>query len=513
MAGRIVTVIASMLLFGATGDLAGRFLLPALARLHASKHVPANFRVLGAAREGWDDAMFQRHVALHLDDYASDLSEALRESFVRCLRYRPVDFADVDSLAAVVAAAQPFNDRGGPDGSKGKTPATDSGGSTEPVVAYLALPAAVFPTAVEALDDVGLPTGSRIVLEKPFGEDLDSAIRLNELLARVVGVAGERAVFRVDHVLGMATVQNLLAVRLANRVLEPVWNSAHIEEVELLWEETLGLEGRANFYDRTGALKDVIQNHLLQVLCLVAMEPPVSLGERDLRDRKLDVLRSVRPWPGPDVLRPRRARYTAGQLSDTGGADGRAVPGYADEEGIDPQRGTETFAEVTLELENWRWSGTRFVLRTGKAMADRRKQVVVRFRAVPHLPIGEDVQPPAANELRIGLDGPCDLTLALTGSASGPPPWLAPLPLTPQLAGLQLPAYRKVLVDRLSGDSALSIRGDEAEQAWRILTPVMEAWARGRVPLLEYPAGSAGPAEDRKGHRQPLDQTAAGQHR
>jgi glucose-6-phosphate 1-dehydrogenase len=513
MAARIVTVIASMLLFGATGDLAGRFLLPALARLHASKHVPAHFRVLGAAREGWDDAMFQRHVARHLDDYASDVSEALRESFVRCLRYRPVDFADVDSLAAVVAAAQPFNDRGGPDGSEGKTPATDSGESTEPVVAYLALPAAVFPTAVEALDDVGLPTGSRIVLEKPFGEDLDSAIRLNELLARVVGVAGERAVFRVDHVLGMATVQNLLAVRLANRVLEPVWNSAHIEEVELLWEETLGLEGRANFYDRTGALKDVIQNHLLQVLCLVAMEPPVSLGERDLRDRKLDVLRSVRPLTPTEVVeRTRRARYTAGRLSDTGGADGSVVPGYAKEEGIDPQRGTETFAEVTLEVENWRWSGTRFVLRTGKAMADRRKQVVVRFRAVPHLPIGEDVQPPAANELRIGLDGPYDLTLALTGTASGPPTRLAPLPLTAQLAGPELPAYSRVLMDVLSGDSALSIRGDEAEQAWRILTPVMEAWARGRVPLLEYPAGSGGPPKNRKGHRQPLDH-AAGQHR
>src|SRR3954469_18748846 len=494
MAGRIVTVIASMLLFGATGDLAGRFLLPALARLHASKHVPANFRVLGAAREGWDDAMFQRHVALHLDDYASDLSEALRESFVRCLRYRPVDFADVDSLAAVVAAAQPFNDRGGPDGSKGKAPATDSGGSTEPVVAYLALPAAVFAPAVEALDDVELPTGSRIVLEKPFGEDLDSAIRLNELLARVVGVAGERAVFRVDHVLGMATVQNLLAVRLANRVLEPIWNSAHIEEVELLWEETLGLEGRANFYDRTGALKDVIQNHLLQVLCLVAMEPPVSLGERDLRERKLDVLRSVRPPPPPEGAgRTRRARYTAGRLSDTGGADGAVVPGYAQEEGIDQQRGTETFAEVILEVENWRWSGTRFVLRAGKAMAARRKQVVIHFRMVPDLPFGDGARHPAANELRIGLDGPYDLTLALTGTASGPPTQLVALPFTAQLAAPDLPAYGRVLMDVLAGDSTLSIRGDEAEQAWRILTPVTRAWADNQDPLLEYPAGSSGP--------------------
>jgi glucose-6-phosphate 1-dehydrogenase len=486
-------VITRMLLFGATGDLAGRFLLPALARLQASGHIPDDVRIVGAAREAWDDAAFQRHAARQLEEHASDLSEGLRRSFVRCLRYRPVDFADLDSVARIVAAALSSDDReAAADGGGGDAPAVDSSGSTEPVVAYLALPAAVFPTAVEALGGVGLPTGSRIVLEKPFGEDLDSAIKLNELLKRVAGVAGERAIFRVDHVLGMATVQNLLAVRLANRVLEPVWNSAHVEEIELLWEETLGLEGRADFYDRTGALKDVIQNHLLQVLCLVAMEPPVSLGERDLRDRKLDVLRSVRPLTEAEVARTRRARYTAGRLSDSGGADGSVVRGYAEEEGIDPRRGTETFAEVTLEVENWRWSGTRFILRTGKAMAARRKQVVVRFRAVPHLPF-TGASEPARNELRVGLDGPYDLTLALTGTASGPPTHLAPLPFTAQLAAPELPAYSRVLMDVLAGDSTLSIRGDEAEQAWRILTPVMEAWVQGRVPLLEYPAGSSGP--------------------
>jgi glucose-6-phosphate 1-dehydrogenase len=261
-----------------------------------------------------------------------------------------------------------------------------------------------------------------------------------------------------------------------------------------LWEETLGLEGRANFYDRTGALKDVIQNHLLQVMCLVAMEPPVSLGERDLRDRKLDVLRSVRPLTERDVARTRRARYTGGRLSATGGADGGVVRGYAEEEGIDPRRGTETFAEVTLEVANWRWSGTRFVLRTGKAMAARRKQAVLRFRAVPDLPFGDGAGQPVANELRIGLDGPYDLTLALTGTASGPGARLEPLPFNAQLAAPELPAYSRVLMDVLAGDSTLSIRGDEAEQAWRILTPVMEAWAQDRVPLLEYSAGSAGPA-------------------
>jgi glucose-6-phosphate 1-dehydrogenase len=289
-------------------------------------------------------------------------------------------------------------------------------------------------------------------------------------------------------------VQNLLGVRLVNRVLEPVWNSTHIEQVDILWDETLAMEGRVSYYDKTGALKDVIQNHLLQILCLVAMEPPVSLGERDLRDRKLDVLRSVRQLTPADVAsRTRRARYTAGRLASTGGADGRVVPAYVEEDGIDPERGTETFAEVVLELESWRWSGTRFLLRTGKALAQRRKEAVVRFRPVPHLPFGDDDAEPAANELRIGLDGPYDFTLSLTGWATGPPSHLAPLALDAELPAPELPAYSRVLMDVLNGDSTLSIRGDEAEEAWRILTPVLQAWAEDRVPLEEYPAGSTGP--------------------
>jgi glucose-6-phosphate 1-dehydrogenase len=345
-----------------------------------------------------------------------------------------------------------------------------------------------------------LPAGSQIVLEKPFGEDLDSAVELNRLLARVAGTAGEGAVFRVDHALALATVQNLLGVRLANRVLEPVWNSTHIEQVDILWDETLALEGRASYYDRTGALKDVIQNHLLQILCLIAMEPPISLNERDFRDRKVDVLRSVRPLTPADVVsRTRRARYTAGKLASTGGADGRAVLDYADEEGVDPRRGTETFAEVVLELESCRWTGTHFSLRTGKALAQRRKEAVVRFRPVPHLPF--DDAEPATNELRIGLDGPYDFILSLTGMASGPPSHLAPLVLDADLSAPDLPAYSRVLMDVLKGDSALSIRGDEAEEAWRVLTLVLEAWADGRVPLEEYPAGSDGPT--------PLDDAAS----
>jgi glucose-6-phosphate 1-dehydrogenase len=462
--------IDRLVLFGATGDLAGRYLLPALARLLATRQLPPGFEIVGAAREEFDDTGFRRLATGHLDRHAPDVPADVRTALVAALRYRPVDIADPASVARVL------------DGGNG------------PVAAYLALPPATFPAAVTSLGKVGLPAGSRIVLEKPFGEDLPSAVALNDLVAQIAGGAGEDAVFRVDHVLGMATLHNLLGARLANRVLEPLWNSTHIERVDVIWDETLALEGRAGYYDHAGALKDVIQNHLLQILCLFAMEPPESVSVRDLRDRKVDVLRSVRILSPDDVARQTtRARYTAGVLAPPPEGAGTAVPAYIDEDGVDPSRRTETFAEILLELDTTRWAGTPFLLRTGKALSRRHKGVVVRFRPVPSLPFGPDTPDPPPNELRIGLDGPESFTLHLTGSAPGPPPHLAPLVLTAELPANELPAYSHVLLHVLDGDNTLSIRGDEAELAWRIMTPIIETWAEGRVPLQDYPAGSTGP--------------------
>jgi glucose-6-phosphate 1-dehydrogenase len=352
-----------------------------------------------------------------------------------------------------------------------------------PLAAYLALPPAVFPATVSALHDAGLPDGSRIVLEKPFGTDLDTALSLNRLLASLVP---EQAVFRVDHFLAMTTVQNLLGTRLANRVLEPTWNSTHIDRVEIVWDESLALEGRAGYYDGVGALKDMLQNHLLQLLCLIAMEPPISLGERDLRDRKVDVLRSIRPLAGDEILRrTRRARYVSGRIGD------HEVPAYVDEEGVDPAHRTETFAQIDLELDNWRWPGTIFRLRTGKALGRDRKEVTVHFRSVPHLPYGLEGEP-ADNVLRLGLD-PERLTLELTGIGAHVGT-LAPLTLSAQMEPPGLPAYGGLLRQVLAGDAALSIRGDEAEESWRVVTPVLDAWFKDLVPLEDYPAGSHGPA-------------------
>ncbi len=450
-------MIDRLVIFGGTGDLTGRYLLPGLAALGERGHLSEGFELVGASREDWDDEQFRSWAAGWLQREAKGVDPSATTALVRSSRYQRLDLADPASVAACVA-------------------------SEGPVAAYLALPPGVFPTAISALHLAGLPTDSQVIIEKPFGEDFESARALNRLLAELVD---ERHVFRVDHFLAMTTVQNVLGTRLANRVLEPIWNSAHIDEIEIIWEEPLALEGRAGYYDHVGALKDMLQNHLLQLLCLVAMEPPISLGERDLRDRKVDVLRSVRPFDDHGVAtRTRRARYRAGRVGD------REIPAYVDEDGVTPEHGTETFAEVALELDSWRWSDTTFRLRTGKAMEADRKEIVVHFRPVPHLPFehpkGSD------NRLRFGLE-PEGLTLELTGTGPGVTLSLVPLTLSAELAPPELPAYGRILLDALCGNSALSIRGDEAQESWRVLTPVLEGWSRDLAPLQEYDAGSNGP--------------------
>jgi glucose-6-phosphate 1-dehydrogenase len=450
-------VIDRLVIFGATGDLTARFLLPALGSLRAAGLLGERFRLTGAGRDDWDDERYRQWAAAQLERHARDLPSAARDTIVAGSSYRRADVGDPRSVAAVIAGEGPL-------------------------AAYLALPPSVFPSAVSALHGAGLPAGSRIVLEKPFGVDLASAVALNRLLAEGMS---EEEVFRVDHFLAMTTVRNVLGFRLANRVLEPLWNSNHIARVDIVWDESIALEGRAGYYDGVGALKDMVQNHLLQLFCLVAMEPPVSLGERDLRDRKVDVLRSVRPLTDDDVLRhSRRARYSAGQIGDL------RVPAYVDEDGVDPKSRTETLAEVELRLNNWRWPDTVFRLRSGKALGRDRKEVAVYFREVPPLPFSQASASP--DVLRFGLE-PEGLSLELTGIGSRRGE-LTQLSLAAQIEPSELPAYGHLLLDILNQNAALSIRDDEAEESWRLLTPVLDAWAKDLVPLEEYPAGSGGPA-------------------
>jgi glucose-6-phosphate 1-dehydrogenase len=383
-------VIARLVLLGAGGDLAGRFLLPALAGIGDEP-----IAVTGADTADWDDRTFRRHVAARLERHAPHVPH---DRLLRSLRYRRADVADAGAVARALAG-------------------------TGPVAVYLALPPRAFPAAVASVARAGLPLSSRVAIEKPFGEDLEGAVALNAGLANLVS---EDAVFRVDHVLGMPATQRLIERRLGP---DDGWDAEHIAEVEILWEETIALEGRAGFYDAAGALRDVLQNHMLQLLALVAMEPPA--GVEDLRERKVAALRATHATDAT-----RRGRYA----------------GYAEEQGVDPARATETFAEVLMTVDTPRWAGTTFRLRAGKALSRGYKGIVLHRRD------GEDE--------RIEVD---------------------------RLGEGEPPAYAHVLRDLLSGGSALSVRGDEAEEAWRIVTPVLRTWADDRVALLEYPAGSDGP--------------------
>lgn len=434
-------------MLGATGDLTGRLLLPALVRLWHAGELAANFAFVGAGPQDWDQVRFQNHARAHLASHAADVEEAVREEFLGILRYRKVDAlvpSDVERLL-------------------------DTWGDSEPVTLYLALPTHLVAATVDVLEALTLRPQLRIAVEKPFGEDLESAMALNAALARVT--AGEHSIFRVDHVLGMPTVADLPSAMAAIRASTASRPGSFVAQISILWEETLALEGRAAFYDRAGALRDLLQNHLLQILCLVTMSHLPETGE-DLVAGRLRALKAVRvPTAAQARTDSRRARYTAGQLATDRGA---SVPDYIAEPGVDPGRQTETLAEATFLIADPLWTKTRFVLRAGKAMGLRRRGVLIEF--------GSDRAQPQGVDTWIDVDK----------SAAVPPraAVTAQVPVV-QAAPLEQVAYMNVLRSLLSGSSALSVSAAETELAWRLFTPILEAWRAGEVPLGEYPAGSS----------------------
>jgi glucose-6-phosphate 1-dehydrogenase len=458
-------VVERIVIFGATGDLTGRYLIPALARLYEAGKLPSGIKITGVDRKKWKNGKngFRRLVLDSLERHAGGVSANARARMaVEVLEYRQADVTDGES---VISALGPL---------------------TGPILAYLALPPAVFAPTLEALKKANLPEGSRVAIEKPFGENLESAQELNRLLHEFLP---EQAIFRVDHFLAWQPFPTIMGLRFANGVFEPLWDRNHIEHVEIVWDETLALEGRAGYFDHAGAFKDLIQNHLLQLLCLTAMEAPTALHRRNLRDRKMDVLRAIRRLSPQEAQRHTvRARYGPGRIGD------RHIPAYADEEGVDPDRETETFAQVTLMIDNLRWAGVPFVLRGGKALSRFRGEIAVYFKPVPHLAF-QRADDPRPNVLRLRLK-PDQVTLNLNVNGPYDPFDLEQVELSADFAPQEFfSAYERLFLDLLEGNNTLFVRADEAEEAWRVSEPVLNAWGEGLVPLLEYPAGSDGPNE------------------
>lgn len=450
------TRIDTLLVLGADGDLARRLLLPGLASLLGSGWAPdRSLLLLGAGLTDMKARAWQRRVD---DAFAGGGAKGRRVAEVaRSSRYRTCDVTSVEDLRGLLEEC---------DG----TPAI-----------YFALPPAVTARACQALRLLELPEGTVLAMEKPFGTSLEDARGLNDLVRTLVP---EEQVFRIDHFLGRSDVLNILGVRFANRLLEPVWSNEHVESIEIVYDESLGLEGRAGYYDHAGALIDMVQSHLLQVMALLMADPVTRIHERELRDAKAEVLRATRLRGSPRTA-SRRARYTGGTLG------GRKLPAYTREAGVDLSRRTETLAEVTLEVESWRWARVPVTLRSGKALGRPRKEAVVTLKQTPHLPEGL-VGHNTRDRITIGFK-PARLAIHLDVSGPGDPFDLESADPEAALAAGDLPAYGEVLAGILDGDPLLAVRGDNAEECWRIVEPVLEAWRGDEVPLDSYPAGSDGP--------------------
>jgi glucose-6-phosphate 1-dehydrogenase len=463
-----------MVVFGGSGDLAMRKLMPALYYRHRDGQLPSHGRIIGVARREWSRADYVAKVEEFCRKYlpAKDFDEALWRSFADRIDYALVDASMPTSfinLRNVLASSDEVAR-----------------------VFYLATAPDLFGPICRELENAGLVTPySRVVLEKPLGHDLESAEAINEAVGAVFD---EQQIYRIDHYLGKETVQNLMVLRFGNALFEPLWSNAHIDHVQISVAESIGVESRGGFYDKAGAMRDMIQNHLLQLLCIVAMEPPLVMDPNSVRDEKLKVLRALKPIVGGQEVAAKtvRGQYRSGAVS------GMPVKGYLEEDGIDADSRTETFVAIKAEINNWRWAGVPFYLRTGKRLAKRVSEIIVHFKEVPHSIFDPVSGTLAENQLIIRLQPDDGIKFRLMAKEPGPGMHLRPVFLNLNFADAfkqrQPDAYERLLMDVIRGKPTLFMRRDELYAAWRWVEPIMQAWSEsGAERPKPYNAGTWGP--------------------
>jgi glucose-6-phosphate 1-dehydrogenase len=473
----------ALIIFGASGDLTRRKLLPALWSLYAARTLPEPFTIVGVARTDMTDEEFRTRTRAAIVEFGRTQppSEVVWNRFAASIFYVAGDPTSADLYPKLKTRLEDLE--------------LPRGGASNRLF-YCATPPSVYDDVIEHLGTSGLATEqagwTRIVIEKPFGYDLESARALNKQIA---GVFREEQVYRIDHYLGKETVQNILVFRFANGIFEPLWNRNHVSHVQVTVAETVGVEGRGAYYEDAGALRDMIQNHMLQLLCLIAMEPPVTFDAEPVRDEKNKVMRAIRPIdPGRVGEIAVRARYGAGF------SDGKPVVGYRQEKGVAPDSMTETYVALQVLVDNWRWAGVPFFLRTGKRLPRRVSEIAIQFRRTPHMIFRRDPAGVAPNVLAMRIQPDEGTAVTVAAKTPGPDLRLGPVTLDfryREVFGGEPPeAYERLILDAIHGDATLYARGDWVEQAWGVLEPVLSAWKRDdAVPLQTYEAGSWGPRE------------------